>query len=109
MIRYHHLNVAQAGAVGAGVLGLTGLLGLTARGWIADKLHNAFPRGRLMLGACCLLASAPLLWLGLTRQSGDVKVATALLTAGWLLFFMYFVTVFPSVQDVVEPRLRATG
>jgi predicted MFS family arabinose efflux permease len=109
MIRYHHMNVAQAGAVGAVVLGLTGLLGLIAGGWVADKLHGAFPRGRLMFGASCLLASAPLLWLGLTRQSGDVTAVTALLSAGWMLYFMYFVTVYPSVQDVVEPRMRGTA
>jgi len=109
MIRYHHVNVAQAGAVAAIVLGLTGLIGLTAGGWVADKMHQAFPRGRLMLGAVCLLVSAPLLWFGLSRPPGDVVGVTVLLALGWLLYFMYFVTVYPSVQDVVEPRLRATA
>ncbi|HEU0204240.1 MAG TPA: MFS transporter, partial [Burkholderiaceae bacterium] len=109
MIRYHHVNVAQAGAVAAVVLGLTGLIGLAAGGWIADKVHQGFKRGRLMLGAACLLAAAPLLWFGLTRPAGAVGTVTALLALGWLLYFMYFVTVYPSVQDVVEPRLRATA
>jgi MFS family permease len=109
LVRYHHVNVAQAGVVAAIVFGVMGLIALSAGGWVADKLHQAFPRGRLMLGALCLLASAPLLWLGLSRPAGDVTSVTALLSAGWFLYFMYFVTVYASVQDVVEPRLRATA
>jgi predicted MFS family arabinose efflux permease len=109
MIRYHHVGVAQAGAVAAIVLGLTGLLGLTVGGWVADKIHSIFPRGRLMLGAVCLLLAAPLLFMGLTTAAGDVVGTTVLLSLGWLLYFMYFVTVYASVQDVVEPRLRATA
>ncbi|MES2257667.1 MAG: MFS transporter [Pseudomonadota bacterium] len=109
MIRYHHVNVAQAGMVAAIVFGVMGLIGLTAGGWIADRVHQAFARGRLMLGAVCLLVSAPLLWLGLTRTAGDVVAVTALLSLGWLLYFMYFVTVYASIQDVVGARLRATA
>jgi MFS family permease len=109
MIRYHHLSVAQAGLVAAMVLGVMGLIGLGAGGWVADRVHQAFPRGRLMLGSACLLVAAPLLWIGLTRPVGDVTGVTLFLCLGWLLFFMYYVTVYASVQDVVEPRLRATA
>jgi MFS family permease len=109
MVRYHHLSVAQAGLVAAMVLGVTGLVGLTAGGWIADRIHQAFPRGRLILGAVCLLVAAPILWIGLNRPVGDVMGVTLFLSVGWLLFFMYYVTVYASVQDVVEPRLRATA
>lgn len=109
MIRYHGVNVAQAGLVAAVVLGVTGLFGLTLGGWLADKVHVAFPRGRLLLGAGCMVAAAPLLYLGLTQPVGAVAAATWLLALGWLLYFMYFVTVYASIQDVVEPRLRATA
>lgn len=109
MVRYHHLDIAQAGTVAAIVLGATGLLGLTVGGWIADKVHQAFPRGRLMLGSLCLLAVTPVLWIAFGRPAGDAASVTALLTISWLMYFMYFVTVYPSVQDIVEPRLRATA
>lgn len=109
MVRYHQINVAQAGIVAAIVLGVMGLVGLTAGGWIADKVHQRRPSGRLMLGAVCLLVATPLLWLGFTRAPGAVTRVTMLLASGWLMFFMYFVTVYPSVHDVVEPRLRATA
>ena len=28
---------------------------------------------------------------------------------GWMLIYVYYVTVYPAVQDVVEPGLRATA
>ncbi len=109
LVRYHRADVARAGTMSSIVLGASGLVGLSAGGWLADKAHGAFPRGRLLLGAFCQLAAAPLLWLGLARPAGDVAAATALLALGWLLYFVYFVTVYASVHDVVEPRLRATA
>ena len=109
MIRYHHATVEQAGIVGAVVFGLTGLISLTLGGQVADRIHQSFPYGRLKFGAACLLLAAPLLWFGLDRPPGEIVVVTALLGFGWLLWFMYFVTVYPTVQDVVEPRLRATA
>jgi predicted MFS family arabinose efflux permease len=109
MIRYHQVDVAQAGVVAAIVLGVTGLVSLLFGGSLADKMHSAIPRGRLLLGAGCMIVAAPLLWLGFAQPAGAVVVTTALLSAGWLLYFMYFVTVYPAVQDVVDARLRATA
>jgi predicted MFS family arabinose efflux permease len=109
MIRYHHATVAEAGIVGAVVFGLTGLIGLTLGGQVADRVHLSFPSGRLKLGGGCLLIAAPLLWLGLNRPPGEIVQVTVLLALGWTLWFMYFVSVYPTVQDVVEPRLRATA
>lgn len=109
LIRYHGLNVAQAGGVSALVLGLTGLIGLTVGGWLADALHRRFARGRLLFGASALIVAGPLLWLGLNQSAGNVTALTCLLSGGWLLFFLYFVTAYATIQDVVEPRLRATA
>ncbi|MDO9451648.1 MAG: MFS transporter [Stagnimonas sp.] len=109
LVRVHGLNIAQAGGISSLVLGATGLIGLTLGGMLADKLHQAFPRGRLLCGAVALLIAAPLLWLGLTQPKGAVTALTLLLCGGWLLYFLYFVTVYPAIQDVVDARLRATA
>lgn len=109
LVRVHGLNLAQAGGISSLVLGATGLIGLTLGGVLADKLHQAFPRGRLLFGAIALLVAAPLLWLGLTQPKGAVTLLTVLLCGGWLLYFLYFVTVYPAIQDVVDARLRATA
>ena len=109
LVRVHGLDLAQAGGISSLVLGATGLVGLTAGGALADRLHQRFPRGRLFAGALAMLLAAPLLWLGLRQAPGAVTALTLLLGAGWLLYFIYFVTVYPALQDVIEPRLRATG
>ena len=109
LVRVHGLNIAQAGGVASLVLGATGLVGLTLGGVLADKLHQAFPRGRLLFGAVAMLISAPLLWLGLTQPKGAITAVTLFLCAGWLLCFLYYVTVYPALQDVVDARLRATA
>ena len=62
-----------------------------------------------MGGAIALLLAAPLLWLGLSQPAGAVTLLTVLLCAGWLLYFFYYVTVYPALQDVIGPRLRATA
>lgn len=107
--RYHGLSLAQAGGIVAIVIGATGIISLTAGGWLADAMHRRFVRGRLLLGAACLLMAAPLAWLGLQQPLGQVVTLTVLMSAGWLLFYMYYVTVYSSLQDVVEPRLRGTA
>jgi len=109
LIRYHSVTVAQAGIVAAVVLGVTGLIGLLAGGWLADALHKRFERGRLMLASVGMLIAAPLLYLGLTQPSGAINPTTIFLSIGWLLYFMYYTSVYSALQDVVEPRLRATA
>lgn len=109
LMRYHGLKIAEASGIASIVLGATGLITLTLGAWVADRVHRAHPRGRLLLGALCLLAAAPLVWLGLNQATGETRALTQLLAGGWLLFFMYYVTVYSALQDVIEPRLRATA
>lgn len=109
LVRLHGLNLAQAGVVASLVLGATGLVGLGLGGTLADKLHQKHPRGRLLLGAIALLVAAPLLWFGLNQPAGAVTALAILVGTGWLLYFLYYVTVYAALQDVVDARLRATA
>ena len=110
MTRFHGANLAQAGLISAIVLGLTGIVALSLGGGLADRAHQRNPaNGRLRLGSVCLLIGAPLLWLGLSQPAGSVIASSALIAVGWMMYFMYYVTVYPSVHDVVDARLRATA
>ncbi len=108
--RYYGVPSMDAGWMAAGVLGLTGLLAMTLGAYGADLAHRRNVSGRLKLGAYCLLAAAPLVALALCETQGsDLRVFLLLYGSGWVLFFMYYVSVYTAVQDVVEPRLRATA
>ena len=109
LIRYHALSVGKAGLIAAIVLGATGIVGLLVGGWLADYLHKKFVRGRLMMASISMLAAAPLLYFGLDQPIGQVGAVTILLSLGWLLYFSYYASVYSALQDVVEPRLRATA
>lgn len=106
LMRVHGLNMADSGAVSAVILGGTGLIGLTLGAWIADRFHQALNGGRLILGAAAMLIAAPLLWHGLSAAPGDTHTLATFLALGWLLYFFYFVTVYPTLLDVVDASQR---
>lgn len=109
MQRFFGLPLERA-AVSTGVIvGITGLVGLIVGGWIADKMHQRSERGRLMLGAVCLAFSAVATWYALTLGADQVTAFIAIFSIGWLLQYFYYICLYPAIQDVVEPRLRATA
>ena len=62
------------------------------------------------MGAYTLLIAAPLFYLALSQSPGsNLNVFMLLYGTGWVLFFLYYVSVYTAVQDVVEPRLRASA
>lgn len=107
--RYFRLPIDQA-ANGSGIItGITGLVGLTLGGVVADKIGQRSLRGRLVYGAVSLLASAPATWAALELGRDGATAFTLLFGLGWLLYYGYYTTVYAALQDVVEPRLRATA
>lgn len=107
--RYFDLSLTRAAVVTGCIVGLTGLVGLTAGGWLADALHRRSERGRLRFGAVSLVLAS--IGTGLALYSGRESLALFawLFGAGWLALYNYYTCVYPAIQDVVEPRLRATA
>jgi MFS family permease len=56
-----------------------------------------------------ILLSTPLIYLALARPKGDIATFMILMACGWMLFYLYYITVYPAIQDVIEPRLRGTA
>jgi len=107
--RYFHLPLQEA-AVSTGVIvGITGLIGLTTGGWIADKVHQRWATGRLMFGALSMLVAA--LATGYALLAGEIEIGVfiGIFAFGWLFSYNYFTSVYTAIQDVIEPRLRATA
>jgi MFS family permease len=110
MLQRYFLLPLQHAAVGTGVIvGLTGLLGLTLGGWIADRVHQKWLRGRLLFAALSMLIAT--LTTGYALFSGriGVEVFVAIFSIGWLFSYNYFTCVYTAIQDVVEPSMRATA
>lgn len=108
--RFFGLALEPAAIATGVIVGVTGLVGLLFGGWLADKAHQYSERGRLLLGAVTVGLSALLTWFALARfDSAAVVPFISVFALGWLLQYFFYVCVFPALQDVVEPPLRATA
>ena len=72
LIRFHGVDLAQAGLIALSVFGLSGVPGLLCGGVAGDAITRRRANGRLLLGAWLLLASVPLVFLALGRPRGDI-------------------------------------
>ena len=109
LMRYHGTDIAHAGLILTGSYGLAGAPGLWLGGVAADAMLKRRRDGRLLLGAVCLAASAPLLWLTMQVGRGSLVTFTLLLGASVALMYVYYAVIYSAIQDVIEPALRGTA
>jgi predicted MFS family arabinose efflux permease len=107
--RHHGLDILQANKIAAFVLGAVGVVGLIAGGLIADWARRKSPRGRMIVAALALLISTPCLYLAIGQSKGALAPFMALLGFGWMMMYFYYVSVYPAIQDVVEPSMRGSA
>jgi MFS family permease len=107
--RYFGLELTAAAVTTGFIVGVTGLVGLTAGGWVADKVYQRSEHGRLVFGAGSLVVAALATAAALASGRESVALFAALFGLGWLAQYSYYTSVYPAIQDVVEPRLRATA
>lgn len=109
LMRYFAVPLAQASVATGVIVGVTGLLGLTVGGWLADRIHQRFARGRLIFAAVSMLIAAIATGLALYVGRIEVGVFVAVFAIGWLFSYNFYTCVYTAIQDVIEPRLRATA
>ena len=109
LIRSHGLNVREAGFVTGVLLGVAGAVGLFAGGHLADRLAAARSDGRPLLGSLCLFSAVPLKLLALSQPPGRPYSFLLWMLPACLLMYVYYSTVYATIQDIVEPSLRGTA
>ena len=109
LARSHALTLRQAGFVSGVLLGAAGGLGIFLGGHVADRVARNRPRGRLSLGAVCLIVAIPLQLIALGRPAGHPVEFLGWMLGGALLMYVYYSTVYATIQDIVEPALRGTA
>ncbi|MBN9734822.1 MULTISPECIES: MFS transporter [unclassified Pseudonocardia] len=107
--RYFGASLTGAAALTGVVVGITGLVGLLAGGWISDRAARRSSGARVLVGAVATLLSVPLTWFALTLGPEATGTFVLLFGVGWLLQYLYYTSAYPAVADVVPPRLRSTA
>ncbi|NLJ13529.1 spinster family MFS transporter [Denitrificimonas caeni] len=107
--RYFGLELTQAAMSVGVIVGVTGLFALPLGGWIADRLHVRYRNGRLLFGAVSLLLTCVFTGIALLAGEIDVAIFVGLFAVGWVFAYNFYTCVYTAVQDVIEPRLRATA
>lgn len=107
--RVHGLSVSQAGWI-TGVAMLTGgVLGAFVAGPWGDHIIQQRRDGRMLWAAVTTLLAAPASWLMISPGAGQWVTAGLFVALTYALFNAYYGLVYPSLQDIVPPQLRATA
>ncbi|KKK68876.1 hypothetical protein LCGC14_2939660, partial [marine sediment metagenome] len=119
VMRVHGLNVQFAGYVSMVVYGLVGIPGMILGGMLGDMVIRRWRNGRLLIAATAIAIAAPCFYMALGQPVGET-VFLGFTMSGWLAFsllfgfgcmllYVYYATVYSTIQDVIEPSLRATA
>jgi MFS family permease len=106
-LRFHGVELAEAGTVLGATAAVAGWLGVTAGGVVADRWRAGAPTGRLRLAALGAVAPVPLLvWMLTTESTTLAYVLNFPVTA---LGSMWIGVGAATIQDLVLPRMRAVA
>ena len=109
LMRYHGSDLRQTGLISMTVYGLSGIPGLLIGGALADKWAMRRKDGRLLVAAIATSISAPLMVLALMRPARDVMPFVILGGLACAFMYVYYASVYSTLQDVVAPSLRGTA
>jgi MFS family permease len=108
LTRYHGATLPGAGRL-LTLLTLAGIPGLLIGGFAGDFARRRRSNGRLLVASTAVLLAAPLMFLAINCAPGDLLGFGLFMALGGGLMFVYYSTVYSTIQDVIEPSLRGTA
>ncbi|MFN8572334.1 MAG: MFS transporter [Gemmatimonadaceae bacterium] len=115
-IRFHGLDIDMANRFGAAINLFGGGFGLIVGGFVGDRVARWAARQgasaaqyRLRAAATALALTAPLMFMALQQAPGQYWAAAMLILAAACVMFVYYSTVYATIQDIVGPRERGTA
>lgn len=107
--RVHNMDKFEAGIVSMITYGLSGIPGLLIGGMLGDSIMKRRSNGRLLVAGISLLLSVPLIYFALGMPVGATMGFTVMMFLGCATMYVYYSTVYSTIQDVIEPSLRGTA
>lgn len=107
LVRKFDFSLAEAGLFAGLLASLPGAISVVAGGRAADWLGAKSPSAYARLPGLCLLVAAPIYIFGITRE--DVGTLLLLVFVAALFQYAYLGVTFGVFQNLLHPRMRATG
>lgn len=107
LVRAFHLGLAKVGLLYGLVVGVGGTIGMSAGGVVADVLGKRDVRWYGWAPAIGTALGFPLYLLAYSQHTAEAAVA--FIFVAYLFVALYFAPAFGVVQNLVEPRMRASA
>src|SRR5690606_26549504 len=107
LVRKFEFSLAEAGLFAGLLASLPGAISVVAGGRLADWLGAKNPAAYAWIPGLCLLIAGPIYMFAITRD--DVTLLLALVFVAALFQYTYLGVTFGVFQNLLHPRMRATG
>lgn len=107
MTRRFGLPVGEAGVFTAVIASFPAAVSVALGGTLADRIAPRFGSAHALVPGLCLLLAAPLYVIAMTR--GDLALFATFTALSTLLQFTFLGPTAGSLQNMLHPRMRATG
>lgn len=107
LVRKFEFTLVQAGLVSGLLASFPGAFSVLVGGTVADWLGKKSPAAYAILPGVCLLIAAPLYIFAITRE--DVTLLLVFMTIAALFQYTYLGVTYGTFQNLLHPRMRATG
>lgn len=107
LVRAFHLSMATVGLLYGMVVGIAGVIGMISGGVIADMAGKKDVRWYAWAPALGTGVAFPIYLVAFSQHTAIASVSFIFL--GYLLVSFYFAPTFGVVQNLVEPRMRASA
>ena len=107
LVRKFEFSLAEAGLFAGLLASLPGAISVVAGGRLADRYGASNPAAYARIPGLCLLVAAPIYILAITQD--NVRLLLGLVFVAALFQYTYLGVTFGVFQNLLHPRMRATG
>ncbi|HQU85966.1 MAG TPA: MFS transporter [Pyrinomonadaceae bacterium] len=109
MMRFHGLNIQEAGFRSTIIYGLLSLPGLLLGGVVGDWAKSKRSNGALLIVTIATLFSIPFFFFALQVESGNINAFLALVGISVALLYFYYSIVYSTIADITKPEMRGSA
>lgn len=109
LIRFHGLDIQNAGFVSTIIYGVLSLPGLLLGGALGDAANKRRADGAMLVVTAATLLSIPFFFFALGAEAGNINTFLFLMGGSVALMYFYYAIIYATIANVTEPASRGTA